>query len=82
MRVYALYCRNKWVLSAVLLEAVAAIFLACVSAALEGSDTFMSISVVESHTSSAWKFRRGSRTDTVSKLLPLCVPGLGLTFEH
>jgi len=29
MRVYALYCRNKWVLSVVLLEAVAAIFVAC-----------------------------------------------------
>ena len=83
MRVYALYCRNKWVLSVVLLEAVAAIFTACVSSALEGSDTFMSISVVESRPwNSAWKFRRGSRTDTVSKLLPLCVPGLGLTFEH
>jgi hypothetical protein len=39
MRVYALYCRNKWVLSVVLLEVIAAIFLACVSAALEGSDT-------------------------------------------
>ena len=39
MRVYALYCRNKWVLSVVLLEAVAAIFIACVSATLEGSDT-------------------------------------------
>jgi hypothetical protein len=38
MRVYALYCRNKWVLGVVLLEAVAAIFIACVSAALEGSD--------------------------------------------
>ena len=39
MRVYALYCRNKWVLGVVLLEAVAGIFIACVSAALEGSDT-------------------------------------------
>jgi hypothetical protein len=29
MRVYALYCRNKWVLSVVLLEAIAGIFLAC-----------------------------------------------------
>jgi len=29
MRVYALYCRNKWVLSVVLLETMAAIFLAC-----------------------------------------------------
>ncbi len=82
MRVYALYCRNKWVLGVVLLETVVVIFLACVSAALEGSDTLTSISVVESHTSSAWKFRCGSRTDTVSKLLPLCVPGLGLTFER
>ena len=80
MRVYALYCRNKWVLGVVLIETVAVIFLACVSSALEGSDTFTSISVVESYTSSAWKFRCGSRTDTVSELLPLC--GLGLTFEH
>ncbi len=35
MRVYALYCRNKWVLGVVLLELVAAIFIACVSSALE-----------------------------------------------
>jgi len=72
MRVYALYCRNKWVLSVVLLEVIAAIFLACVSSTLEGSDTFMSISVVESRPwNSAWKFRRGSSTVTVSNPLPL-----------
>ena len=83
MRVYALYCRNKWVLSAVLLEAVAAIFLACVSAALEGSDTFMSISVVESRPwNSAWKFRRDSSIVTVSNPPSPCVPGLSLTIEH
>jgi len=29
MRVYALYCRNKWVLSVVLVELGAAIFIAC-----------------------------------------------------
>jgi len=83
MRVYALYCRNKWVLSVVLLEAVAAIFTACVSSALEGSDTFMSISVVESRPwNSAWKFRRDSSIVTVSNPPPPCVPGLSLTIEH
>jgi len=83
MRVYALYCRNKWVLSVVLLEAVAAIFIACVSSSLEGSGTFMSISVVESLPwYSAWKFRGDSSIVTVSNPPPPCVPGLSLTIEH
>ena len=41
MRVYALYSRNKWVLGVVSLELGAAIFIACVSSALEGSDTYI-----------------------------------------
>jgi hypothetical protein len=34
MRVYALYYRNKWILSVVMLEVVAGTLVACVSAAL------------------------------------------------
>jgi hypothetical protein len=38
MRVYALYDRNKWILSVVMLEIVAGTLVACVSAALGDSD--------------------------------------------
>jgi hypothetical protein len=42
MRVYALYCRNKWVLGIVMFEVVAGLFLACVSGPLKNRDTSIS----------------------------------------
>jgi hypothetical protein len=38
MRVYALYYRNKWILSVVMLEIAAGLLVACVSATLDDSE--------------------------------------------
>lgn len=43
MRVYALYLRNKWVLSLVVLEFAAGVVVACVSAALDDPCACISI---------------------------------------
>jgi hypothetical protein len=37
MRVYALYYRNKWILSVLVVEIAAGLLVACVSAALDDS---------------------------------------------
>ena len=68
MRVYALYYRNKWVLCVVVLEAAAAISVACVSSVLYNLNICMFISVVDSHPIIT---RRGHfrESDTVSSLL-------------
>jgi hypothetical protein len=53
MRVYALYYRNKWILSVVMLEIAAGLLVACVSATLDDSKIlacqFLKWSLVRSH---------------------------------
>jgi hypothetical protein len=44
MRVYALYYRNKWILSVVMLEIAAGLLVACVSAARDDSEMLVCMS--------------------------------------
>ena len=72
MRVYAFYCRNKWVLGIVMFEVIAFLSIGCVSATLENTGTCMFISVVVSHPNIAWRYRYPDiRIVSPTHLLPL-----------